>query len=128
MTVDKGLPVLIVDDYETMLRIVRNLLGQLGFTDVEQAADGRVALARPGERPRGLIITDWDMRPMTGLDFLREVRADPATRDTPFIMVTAEGRAAAAAEAEAAGASGCMARPFTAATLGAKISSVLAAP
>ena len=78
MAVDKTLPILIVDDYRTMIRIIRNLLTLLGFEDVEDAQDGRAALAKLKQRSFGLVISDWNMEPMSGLDLLRAVRADPA--------------------------------------------------
>ena len=92
MAVDMSMRVLIVDDYKTMLRIIRNLLKQLGFENVEEATDGSAALRKMRERGFGLVISDWNMEPMTGLQLLREVRADGQLRDTPFIMITAESK------------------------------------
>ena len=89
MAVDKNMPVLVVDDYKTMLRIIRNLLNQLDFTNVFEATDGGSALTKLREKKFGLVISDWNMEPMTGLQLLREVRADENLKDTPFIMVTA---------------------------------------
>jgi two-component system chemotaxis response regulator CheY len=87
---DKTINVLIVDDYRTMLRIIRNLLKQLDFNNVEEATDGTEALAKLRAGNFGLVISDWNMQPMTGLDLLREVRADARLKQTPFIMITAE--------------------------------------
>src|SRR5258708_32867926 len=84
--------VLIVDDYKTMLRIIRNLLKQLGFDNVDEAADGATALARLREKDFGLVISDWNMEPMTGLQLLKEVRADAKLANIPFVMVTAESK------------------------------------
>ena len=89
---DKTINVLIVDDYRTMLRIIRNLLKQLDFNNVEEATDGAEALAKLRAGNFGLVISDWNMQPMTGLDLLREVRADARLARTPFIMVTAESK------------------------------------
>jgi CheY-like chemotaxis protein len=87
MAVDPSIPVLVVDDYSTMIRIIRNLLKQLGFADVDDANDGGTALAKMHAKRYGLVISDWNMEPMTGYDFLRQVRADPDLGKTPFIMV-----------------------------------------
>jgi two-component system chemotaxis response regulator CheY len=117
--------VLVVDDYATMRRIITNLLNEIGFKDVEEAADGASALAKLRERAYGLVISDWNMTPMTGLDLLREVRADPALKPLPFIMVTAEGKAEKVVAAKEAGVSNYLIKPFTATTLRRKIESVL---
>ena len=90
MVLDPSMPVLVVDDYSTMVRIIRNLLGQLGFADVDDARDGESALVKMHARRYGLVISDWNMEPMTGYDLLRQVRADPGLGQIPFIMVTAE--------------------------------------
>jgi two-component system, chemotaxis family, chemotaxis protein CheY len=92
MAIDLSMPVLIVDDYATMIRILRNLLGQIGFENIDDASDGSGALTKLRSRKYGLVISDWNMEPMTGYDLLREVRADPALATTPFIMVTAESK------------------------------------
>ena len=90
MAVNHSMPVLIVDDYKTMIRIIRNLLKQLGFANVDEAGDGTAALNMMREKDYGLVISDWNMEPMTGYELLREVRADDRLSRTPFIMVTAE--------------------------------------
>ena len=92
MAMDKNTNVLIVDDYKTMLRIIRNLLKQLEFDNVEEATDGSEALAKLRAGNFGLVISDWNMEPMTGLDLLKEVRADARLKNLPFIMITAESK------------------------------------
>src|ERR1700744_3605208 len=92
MAFDTSLPVLVVDDYATMVRIIRNLLGQIGFADIDEANDGATALAKLRQRRYGLVISDWNMQPTSGYDLLRQVRADPDLDTTPFIVMTAEAR------------------------------------
>ena len=123
--IDFTTPVLIVDDYRTMLRIIANLLRQIGFSDIVEASDGGEALKRLRERPAGLIISDWNMEPMSGYDLLREVRADPALRSTPFIMVTAESKTENVLAARQAGVDNYIVKPFNAQTLRTKIEAVL---
>jgi len=125
MAVDKNMKVLIVDDYKTMLRILRNLLRQLGFMDVEEATDGSMALQKLQQHDFGLIISDWNMEPMTGLQLLREVRADPKLKHIPFIMVTAESKSENVIAAKEAGVSNYIVKPFNAETLKSKMVSVL---
>src|SRR5205085_10345430 len=90
MAVDLSMPVLVVDDYNTMIRIIRNLLKQLGFENIDDASDGSAALNKMRSKKYSLVISDWNMEPMTGFDLLKEVRGDPNLAMTPFIMVTAE--------------------------------------
>jgi two-component system chemotaxis response regulator CheY len=125
MAVDRALPILIVDDYRTMLRIIRNLLQQLRFSNIDEATDGGAALTRLREKRYGLVISDWNMQPVTGLELLREVRADPQLADTPFIMITAESKTENVIAARDAGVSNYIVKPFNAETLRAKIASVL---
>ncbi|MGH6900947.1 MAG: response regulator [Geminicoccaceae bacterium] len=125
MAVDKSTPILVVDDYKTMVRIVRNLLHQLGFDDIEDAADGASALARLREKPFGLVISDWMMEPMSGLELLQQVRADPKLRALPFIMITAENRKDRVAQAEQAGADAYIVKPFNAEALSDRIAAVM---
>ena len=125
MAVNQSMPILVVDDYKTMLRILRNLLKQLGFENVDEAEDGGSALARMHERDYGLVISDWNMEPMTGLQLLREVRADNALNHMPFIMVTAESKVENVLSAKEAGVSNYIVKPFNAETLKSKIASVL---
>ena len=125
MAVDMGMPILIVDDYKTMLRIVRNLLKQLGFNNVDEATDGAQALEKARSRQYGLIISDWNMEPMTGYEFLKEVRADNQLKDTPFIMVTAESKTDNVIAAKKAGVNNYIVKPFNAATLKSKLVAVV---
>lgn len=125
MAVDKNMNVLIVDDYKTMLRIIRNLLKQLGFNNVDEATDGAMALQMLRVGSYGLIISDWNMEPMTGLQLLREVRADAKLKPIPFIMVTAESKSENVIAAKEAGVSNYIVKPFNAETLKTKMSSVL---
>ncbi len=127
MSVDKNLPILIVDDYKTMLRIIRNLLRQLEFTNVDEATDGSSALQKLREKQYGLVISDWNMQPMTGLDLLKAVRSDPKLKDIPFIMVTAESKTENVLAAKEAGVSNYIVKPFNAETLRAKITAALGA-
>jgi two-component system chemotaxis response regulator CheY len=125
MAVDKNMSVLIVDDYKTMLRIIRNLLRQLGFNNVEEATDGAAALAKARQANFGLIISDWNMEPMTGLQLLKEVRADDALKQVPFIMITAESKTENVIAAKEAGVNNYIVKPFNAETLKTKMSAVL---
>ena len=125
MALDKRTPILVVDDYKTMVRIVRNLLNQLGFEDVDEANDGASALAKLRARRFGLVISNWAMEPMNGLELLQQVRADPELRTLPFIMITAENRKDRVAKAEQAGANGYIVKPFTAETLNDRIARVM---
>lgn len=127
MAVKKNMPILIVDDYKTMLRIVRNLLKQIGFENVDEATDGSAALAKLQEKDYELIISDWNMEPMTGLELLREVRSDERLKATPFIMITAESKTENVVEAKKAGVNNYIVKPFNAETLRAKLANVLAA-
>ncbi len=126
MALDPSMPVLVVDDYGTMIRIIRNLLRQLGFSEIDDAGDGAAALARMRAKRYGLVISDWNMEPMTGFDLLREVRADPGLEETPFIMVTAESKTENVIAAKKAGVSNYIVKPFNAQTLKAKIEAVFA--
>ena len=126
MAVDLSMPVLVVDDYNTMIRIIRNLLKQLGFEDVDDASDGSAALAKMNEKKYGLGISDWNMEPMTGYELLKEVRADGSLSRTPFIMVTAESKTENVIAAKKAGVNNYIVKPFNAQTLKAKIDAVFA--
>ena len=125
MAVDKNMKVLIVDDYKTMLRILRNLLRQLDFGNVEDATDGTMALQKLRQDSYGLVISDWNMEPMTGIELLREVRADEKLMALPFIMITAESKSENVIAAKEAGVSNYIVKPFNAETLKSKMSSVL---
>jgi two-component system chemotaxis response regulator CheY len=126
MSVDLSMPVLVVDDYNTMIRILRNLLKQLGFQDIDDAADGTAALAKMSSKRYGLVISDWNMEPMTGYDLLKEVRGDPGLARTPFIMVTAESKTENVIAAKKAGVNNYIVKPFNAQTLQTKIEAVFA--
>lgn len=125
MAVDLSMPVLVVDDYSTMIRIIRNLLKQLGFENVDDASDGSAALAKMQTKRYGLVISDWNMEPMTGLQLLKEVRTDTKLKETPFIMVTAESKTENVVAAKEAGVNNYIVKPFNADTLKTKIESVL---
>lgn len=124
MSVDLSMPVLVVDDYKTMIRIIRNLLKQLGFSDVDDAADGTEAIEKMRQKKYGLVISDWNMEPMTGYELLKEVRTDEALARTPFIMVTAESKTENVIAAKKAGVNNYIVKPFNAATLKSKIDAV----
>src|ERR1051325_609116 len=126
MAVDHSMPVLIVDDYKTMIRIIRNLLKQLGFVNVDEAGDGSAALNMMRQKNYGLVISDWNMEPMTGFELLREVRADDHLSRTPFIMVTAESKTENVIAAKKAGVNNYIVKPFNAQTLQQKIETVFA--
>jgi two-component system chemotaxis response regulator CheY len=120
-----NMSILIVDDYKTMLRIIRNLLKQLGFNNVDEATDGSMALQKLRDKDYGLVISDWNMEPMTGIQLLREVRADARLKAMPFIMITAESKAENVVAAKEAGVNNYIVKPFNAATLKTKLTSVL---
>jgi two-component system, chemotaxis family, chemotaxis protein CheY len=125
MAVDLSMPVLVVDDYKTMIRIVRNLLTQLGFRNIEEATDGKSALDKMRTAKFGLVISDWNMEPMTGYELLKEVRADANLKATPFIMVTAESKTENVIAAKQAGVNNYIVKPFNAQTLKGKLTAVL---
>lgn len=127
MALNKDLRILIVDDYKTMLRIIRNLLRQIEFQDIDEASDGTEALQLLAQKDYGLIISDWNMEPMTGYDLLREVRANPELSQTPFIMITAESKTENVIAAKKAGVSNYIVKPFNAATLKTKMEAVFGA-
>jgi len=124
LQIDSSTPILVVDDYQTMIRIIRNLLKQLGFEDVDDATDGVEAMTKLRQRKYGLIISDWNMEPMTGFELLKTVRSDDALKTTPFIMVTAESKTDNVIAAKKAGVSSYIVKPFNAQTLRAKIESI----
>ena len=125
MAVDLKMKVLIVDDYKTMLRILRNLLRQLNFSNIEEATDGSMALQMLRDQAFGLVISDWNMEPMTGIQLLREVRSDDSLKHIPFIMITAESKSENVIAAKEAGVSNYIVKPFNAETLKGKLTSVL---
>jgi two-component system chemotaxis response regulator CheY len=124
MSVSMTMPILIVDDYNTMIRILRNLLRQLGFSHIDEACDARTALAKMQSKRYGLVISDAHMAPMSGVELLQRVRADERTRDTPFVMIAGDADEGADAERRA-GASSYIVSPFTAQALKAKLEPVI---
>lgn len=125
MSVDMKMKILVVDDYNTMLRILSNLLKQLGFTNVDTALDGSAALAKLRSEKFDFVISDWNMEPMTGIELLREVRGDEKLKHLPFIMITAESKTENVIAAQQAGVSNYIVKPFNAETLKGKMMSVL---
>ncbi len=125
MAVEMSMPILVVDDYKTMIRIIRNLLKQIGFENVDEAADGTEAFEKIKKTKYGLVISDWNMEPMTGYELLKKVRADEQVKNTPFIMVTAESKTENVVAAKRAGVNNYIVKPFNAGTLKAKMAAVL---
>jgi two-component system chemotaxis response regulator CheY len=123
--IDGGLKFLVVDDFSTMRRIVRNLLKELGFTNVDEAEDGVVALQKLQTGNFDFVVSDWNMPNMTGIELLRAIRADPALKQLPVLMVTAEAKKENIIEAAQAKANGYIVKPFTAATLDEKLNRIL---
>ncbi|HET7266974.1 MAG TPA: chemotaxis response regulator CheY [Rhodanobacteraceae bacterium] len=120
---DKNMKILVVDDFSTMRRIIRNLLGELGFSgaNIQEAGDGNSALAVLRASSIDFVVTDWNMPEMTGIDLLRAIRADPALKPLPVLMVTAENSREQIIAAAQAGVNGYIVKPFTAVTLKEKI-------
>jgi two-component system chemotaxis response regulator CheY len=125
MAVDTTMPVLVVDDYKTMVRIIRTLLKTLGFENVDEAADGEEAMKKLKSKPYRLVISDWNMEPVTGFELLQQVRADESLKDTKFIMITAENKTDNVIAAKRAGVDNYIVKPFNAATLRSKMASVI---
>lgn len=123
---DQNMRFLVVDDFSTMRRIVRNLLKELGFTNVDEAEDGQVALHKLKNGQFEFVVTDWNMPNMTGIELLRAIRADAQLKHLPVLMVTAEAKKENIIEAATAGASGYVVKPFTAATLDEKLKKIFA--
>ena len=121
---DKNLKILIVDDFSTMRRIVKNLLGDLGFTNTAEAEDGNSALTYLRSSSCEMVITDWNMPGMTGIDLLRAIRLDAKLKHLPVLMVTAEAKREQIIEAAQAGVNGYIIKPFTAATLQEKLNKI----
>jgi two-component system chemotaxis response regulator CheY len=127
MAIDPSMSILVVDDASTMVRITRNMLQQLGFEDVDGSHGGSTALEMMRAKRYGLVISDWNMEPMSGYELLRELRNDPALKRTPFIMVTSESKTENVIAAKKAGVDNYIVKPFNAQTLKAKIETVCAA-
>jgi two-component system chemotaxis response regulator CheY len=125
MAVEPSMPVLVVDDYKTMVRIIQNLLKSLGFTNVHGAVTGEEAVSKIAENQYGLIISDWNMEPMSGYDLLLKLRGEEPTKSTPFIMVTAESKTENVVAAKRAGVNNYIVKPFNAQTLKQKMVAVL---
>jgi len=125
MGFDTSIKVMVVDDFATMRRIVKGVLKQLGFSKIVEAEDGSVALSELKKDPVGLIVSDWNMPKMSGLDLLKAVRGDVSLKDIPFIMVTAEGQKENVIEAVKAGVNNYIMKPFTPETFSEKLEKVL---
>jgi|TARA_R110002126_G_scaffold13118_1_gene56060 two-component system chemotaxis response regulator CheY len=125
MAIDKDMNVLVVDDYNTMLHIIKSLLKQLEFNNVDEALNGAQALQSFEDKSYGLVISDWNMEPMSGLDLLKSIRAGTKNQDVPFIMITAESKTENVIAAKEAGVSNYIVKPFNAETLRQKIASVV---
>ena len=123
-TIDYRMKVLVVDDFATMRKIVRNILKQIGFEDITEAEDGSVALRLIKSEPVGLVVSDWNMPNMSGLDLLKEIRKNPQTASLPVFMVTAEGLKENVMEAVKAGVNNYVVKPFTAEVLQEKIETI----
>lgn len=122
-----AVPILVVDDYPIIVRILRNLLCQAGFEDVDDASDGEEALTKMRARKYGLVLSDWHMAPLSGLELLKQAKADDLLRDTPFIIVSAHADAENLVAAKHAGASAYIVKPFDALTLKTRIARVFEA-
>jgi len=122
--VDKNMKILVVDDFSTMRRIVKNLLGDLGFTNISEADDGKTAWPMLQSGNFDFVVTDWNMPGMTGIDLLRSIRGDARIGKTPVLMVTAEAQRDQIIEAAQAGVNGYVIKPFTAVTLKEKIDKI----
>ncbi len=121
---DKGMSILVVDDFPTMRRIVRSLLKELGFTNVEEAEDGQEALGKLKSGDFEFVVSDWNMPNLDGLEMLKQIRADEAMKALPVLMVTAEAKKENIVAAAQAGANGYIVKPFTAATLDEKLNKI----
>jgi two-component system, chemotaxis family, chemotaxis protein CheY len=124
MAIDTSINVLIVDDFATMRRIIKGVLKQLGFSNLIEAEDGEAALKELRKEKIGLIVSDWNMPNMTGLELLKAVRADSNLKSIPFLMVTAEGQKENVIQAVQAGVSNYIVKPFTPETFNAKLEKI----
>lgn len=125
MAINMAMPVLIVDDCKTMLKIVKSLLIQLGFSNIDEASNGAMAMGKLGEKEYHLVISDWNMDPITGIELLQKVRANQSTKNVKFLMVTAESKTENVIAAKQAGVDNYIIKPFNADTLKAKLVSIL---
>jgi two-component system chemotaxis response regulator CheY len=124
---DSNMRFLVVDDFSTMRRIVRNLLKELGYTNADEAEDGSIALAKLKSEKFDFVVSDWNMPNMTGIELLKRIRAEPSIKDLPVLMITAEARKENIIEAAQSGANGYIVKPFTAATLDEKLTKIFKA-
>ena len=124
MPPDLNMKVLVVDDFSTMRRIVRNILRQIGFTNIFEAEDGKSALAALRQEKHRFVVTDWNMPNMSGLELLQAIRSDPELKDTPVLMVTAEAQRENIIVAAKSGVSNYIVKPFTAETMQEKIAKI----
>lgn len=124
MPVDPKMRILVVDDFSTMRRIVRNLLKELGFTNVDEAEDGAIALQKLNSGGFEFVVTDWNMPNMDGLTLLQTIRSTPSLKHLPVLMITAEAKKENIIAAAQAGASGYIVKPFTSATLSEKLNKI----
>jgi two-component system chemotaxis response regulator CheY len=121
---DLNMRVLVVDDFATMRRIIKNVLRQIGFTDITEADDGKTAIRQLKAEKYDLVLSDWNMPGMSGLELLNEVRADAELKDLPFVMITAEAKKENIIEAVKAGVTSYVVKPFTAETVGEKLKKI----
>ncbi len=124
MALDLSMKILVVDDFSTMRRIIKNILKQIGFTDIDEAENGQVALSKINDNNYDLVVSDWNMPEMTGIELLKAVRTNEAIKDTPFLMVTAEAKKENVVEAVKAGVNNYIVKPFTAEVLQEKIEKI----
>ncbi len=125
MSVDKNMRILLVDDFKTMLKLTGSLLNQMGFKNIDEATDGGMALQKLKENKYNLILSDWNMEPMTGLDLLKAVRADATLKHIPVILITAESKPENIITAKQAGVNNYIVKPFNANTLKEKLTAVI---
>lgn len=125
MAVDMNMQILVVDDFKTMVKIINGLLRQLGFKNIDEAANGQQALEKLRQKKYNLVLSDWNMEPMSGLDLLKAVRADESLKTIPFILITAESKAENIIAAKQAGVNNYVVKPFNAVTLKEKLIAVL---
>lgn len=121
---DKNMKILVVDDFSTMRRIIKNLLKDLGFTNIQEADDGSTALPMLQQGDFDFVVTDWNMPGMQGIDLLRAIRSDDSLKHLPVLMVTAEAKKEQIVAAAQAGVNGYVVKPFTAATLKEKLEKI----
>ena len=124
MALDLSMKIPVVDDFSTMRRIIKNILKQIGFANVDEAENGQVALSKIADGNYDFVISDWNMPEMNGIELLKSVRANETTKDLPFLMVTAEAKKENVVEAVKAGVNNYIVKPFTAETLQEKISKI----